>query len=105
MWPRAYIQSGSLGHLMKGCPSVKVQAVEGAEEPEVLFIGRVDNWVSVLRSRQKVGFQHRGKDGRPCGATARATHKPFQSLGGGLGRRGAGRWSRRLQHPYCRGQK
>ena len=48
---------------------MKVQAVEGAEEPEVLFIGRVDNWVEVPRSnrdptvaRQKVGFQHRGKD-------------------------------------------
>ena len=53
----------------KDCPSVKGQAVEGAEEPAVLFIGRVDNWVDVPRSnrdptvaRQKVGFQHRGKD-------------------------------------------
>ena len=48
---------------------MKVQTVEGCEEPEVLFIGRVDNWVNVPRSnrdptvaRQKVGFQHRGKD-------------------------------------------
>ena len=62
-------QCGSLDHIMKDCPSVKVQAVEGAEEPEVLFIGRVDDWVDVPRSnrdptvaRQKVGFQHRGKD-------------------------------------------
>ena len=38
-------------------------------KPEVLFIGRVDNWVGVPRSnrdptvaRQKAGFQHRGKD-------------------------------------------
>ena len=51
---------------MKDCPSEKVQAVEGAE---VLSIVRVDNWVDVPRSnrdpivvRQKVGFQHRGKD-------------------------------------------
>ena len=38
-WPRACFQCGSLDHLVKDCPSVKVRAVEGAEEPEVLFIG------------------------------------------------------------------
>ena len=37
-WPRVCFQCGSLDHLMKGYPSVKVQAVEGAEELEVLFI-------------------------------------------------------------------
>ena len=68
-WPWTCFQCGSLDHIMKDCPIVKVQAVEGSEEPEVLFIDRVDNWVNVPRSnrdptvsRQKVGFQHRGND-------------------------------------------
>ena len=62
----ACFQCGSLDNLMKDILSVKVQAVEGAEEHEVLFIGRVEIWVDVPRSnrdptvaRQKVGFQHR----------------------------------------------
>ena len=82
-WPRACFQCGSLDHLMKDCPSVKVQAVDCSEEPEVLFIGQVDNWVTVPRSnrdsavaRQKVGFQHRGKDWGHV-------EPLFQSVGGG----------------------
>ena len=61
-WPRACFQCGSLDHLMKDCPSVKVQAVEGSEEPEVQFIGQVDNWVTVPRSNRDPIVAHCVKD-------------------------------------------
>ena len=83
VWPRACFQCGSLDHFMKDCPSVKVQAVEGSEEPEVLFIGRVDNWVNVPRSPPEGWFPAPRQGLGPRGATARAIDKPFQSFGSG----------------------